>query len=246
MAQTIEPEPARTSAPSFEPVVPEHGQEARRLVDHGTIRLFGDVTAASSEPLDSSSTLVEAICENDMRSCGAVNGSYAIEGLAPGSYVVRCTSPDLRQEIRSVRFAPGEIDHREDFVLTSAWNVAIRLVTTDGRNFRDLGDQMLPANMSRKLIVVATPTAPPERWATAIAERDARRNTHYWPRRGQERVVGDPDGTCSGRLEILLHAPVYLSAEVDGTVIGTTHLDTEDTVATIVIDLAPLRDRAVR
>ena len=237
---TTEAEPHAKAFAAFDSTLPEKAPPARPVAS-GTIRLFGNVTTASGEPIDRPAR-VEINGPFDTRNVQVVRGAYVIEGLAPGNYQARCSAPGLRDDNRPILIAPGETEQREDFVLTPSWSVAIRLVTTDGRNVLDLGASEAPS-VDTRLSVVATADPPPEQWSPRSFEyRTARRNSRYRPRTDDQGVLGDPDGTCSGRLDVFLPPPVHLAAEIQGIVLGSTHLDIEEKVATIEIALEKVRE----
>ncbi len=214
---------------------------AARPVAPGMVRLFGNVTSASGEPLDRPPARVEINGPFDTRNVEVVGGAYAIEDVRPGNYQVHCSAPGLRDETRPVFLALGETEHREDFVLTTSWSVAIRLVTTDGRNFLDLDKSEAPSEDTR-LNVVAVADPPPAQWSPRSFEfRAALRNSRYLPRTRGRGVEGDPDDTCSGSLDVFLPPPVHLAAEIQGVVLGSTRVDVEEKVVTIEIPLARIR-----
>ena len=235
VAEAIDSGAETAVAASFDPSSPAAAPAAKRTV-LGRIRLVGRVIAPDGALLDGPQTRIEVNGPFDTRAAQVSRGAYAIDGLAPGRYQVRC-SAGLRDETRPVFLAPGEEEHREDFVLTPLWNVAIRLVSTDGRSLADVdASEGLPADM--RLNVVALSGPPPASWSARSYEgRTARRNSRYFPRTMREEVSGDPDGTCSGRLEVYLPPPVHLAAEISGVVLGSTRLDVEEKVATIEIAL---------
>jgi hypothetical protein len=239
VAAETEADPAPAEAPASDPASPASSPTTRPFKP-GAIRLLGNVTNAAGQPLALPDTRVEIDGESDTRTVEVLFGAYAIDGIAPGSYQVECSSPGLHRERRSVFLWPEETEHREDFVISPEWSVAIRLLTTDGRNFLDVEEKALTPDAN--LTVLASQDPPPERWTSQGIGRAQALGSRYYPRtRADDRLPDDPDGTCSGRLVVFLPTPVYLCASVAGIVIGSTRLDRQEKVATIEIALDRLQ-----
>jgi hypothetical protein len=208
----------------------------------GSIRLVGRITGPLRARVDDARTTLELGTQDGKRPIPIVDGSYMVESLPPGSYWLHCGSNGFFDVDRAFHLEAAEVEHREDFELTTLWNVAIRLVTSDGRNFRDLDERKeLPAGA--RLEVVATTEPPPDRWTEhSFRIRLSRGASRYVHRNAANpQVPGDPDGTCSGSLEIHVPPPVYVSAACGGIVVATTRLDARDTLATLEIPLDRLR-----
>jgi len=230
---------APVQAPASDPALPAPSPTTGQFKP-GAIRLLGNVTNAAGEPLDLPDTRLEIDGESDTRTVEVHFGAYSIDGIAPGRYQVACSSPGLHREARSVFLWPEETEHREYFVISPEWSVAIRLLTTDGRNFLDLDEKALTPDVN--LTVLASPDPPPDRWTSQAFGRALAFGSRYYPRtRADDRLPDDPDGTCSGRLWVFLPTPVYLCASVAGIVIGSTRLDRQEKVATIEIALDRLQ-----
>ncbi len=210
--------------------------------DVASIRLVGEIRGPVGENLDDASTRLEIQGPKERRAIPIARGAYVVEGLLPGNYALHCSSPGYFDVDRLFSLDAGQTEHREDVELITQWIVAIRLLTSDGRNLRDrdvTGE--LPDGSS--IDVVATGEPPPDRWSERSFERITRqfgsRYARRWP--PDAHLSNDPDDTCSGSLEIRLPPPVHVSAVLRGFVLATTRLDTKEPIATLEIPLDRLR-----
>lgn len=243
------PRPGRrapaTAVPDVAPGVPAEPPSTEDDEDPpttATIVLVGDVTGRPGDILGGPNTMVQLQGAGKTRAVALNRGSYRIEDNEPGEYELLCSAPGLRYKVRSITLSREETEHREDFVLDPVWTVAIRLVTDDGRNLLD-PDVKLELPRESRVEVRASASPPPSIWWQQPSEqRTARRNYRWVPRlREDEEIPGDPEGACSGRLEIYGRPPVQVSVDIRGVVLASTRLDADATKATLEIPLRSLR-----
>lgn len=94
----------------------------------------------------------------------AGDGTYAISGLSPDSYVISARAEGYRGADETLDLLPGQAMVRKDLTLSPAVTLKIRVHTPDGRNLRDVQMERKASMGERVLVPVATREPPGSRF----------------------------------------------------------------------------------
>jgi hypothetical protein len=216
------------------------------------VLLFGLVTDAEGHPISSSQELYVAVTDDRGTNAAAKveDGCYSVAGLAPGDWTLACRKPGFRDFERNLSLDRSETLRREDFVVERAWNIAIQVRTSEGKQW------FTPRETSRAqrlgLSAVVTKDSPGERLPptelTHFVDFGVGRYMSRFDMSGSPAAAELPQDAI-GRLAVNVPPPVHVSLVARDFVIETKRVDSPVESLTFTVDperlLAMLADLVI-
>jgi len=169
------------------------------------------------------------------QSTGIEDGRYAFSGLKPGQYVLGCSIRGFEDAERRITLRTEEPMHREDFILSRAWMITVRILTPEGEDLRTRlhEDALAPLLQLSILSTVGPPgdTMSPAFSLDRSGEGVSRSKT--WWRADEER---------DDRIQVLTDPPIYISIVVRDHLLATQRVEDRVEEVTFTIELQRLRD----
>jgi hypothetical protein len=200
------------------------------------IQVTGVVTDSKGKSAAAQEEIVSLTsASGEHQSTGIEGGTYAFGGLEPGQYVLGCSIRGFDDAERRITLRTEEPLHREDFILSRAWMITVRILTPEGEDLRTrLQEEALAPLLQLSVLSTVGPPGdnlPPVFSLDRARDGVSRSITSWNP--GEER---------DDRIQVLTDPPIYISIVVRDHILATQRVEDRVEEVTFTIELQRLRD----